>query len=196
MIKIIKSGKKEFYCICDNCGCEFTCELEDLKFKPGLTYSSIRGVACPECGNTCYIDTPKPKPLIPLQIGWPIPGEPIPCGTPQDPGLNQCSNCDWYKKMTQPGFTYIGDVPCTWCNNGPYRVTCNTRTGKAATDTLSEVTCTYTGNIGYYNTDPVMNEYMSSLATDTNEKSKTELSSTCSNVASCFKRAEVFSKQQ
>ena len=51
----------------------------------------------------------------------------------------------------------------------------------------------YTGKIGSYTGDPVMNEYMSSLAASTNEKNKAELSGTCSNVNSCLKRTEVFS---
>ncbi len=128
MIKIVKSGKKEFYCICDNCGCEFTCELEDIKFESGLTDSRIRTVVCPECGSTCYINTPKNTPPTPLQIGWPTPGEPIPWNIPSDTALDPCSTCDWWKKMQQPGFTYVGDTPCTWCSKGPYRVTCGTTT--------------------------------------------------------------------
>ena len=193
MIKIIKSGKKEFYCICDNCGCEFTCELEDIKFESGLTATRIRAVACPECGSTCYINTPKDTPPTPLPIGWPTPGEPIPCNVPSDTGLDPCSNCDWWKKMQQPGFTYVGDTPCTWCSKGPYRVTCDSLSVTGTTDTISGVTCTYTGNIGSYTVDSVMNEYMSSLATPSNETNKAELNCTCNSVNSCLKHTEVFS---
>jgi hypothetical protein len=192
MIKIVKSGKKEFYCICDNCGCEFTCELEDLKFEPGLTNSRIRVAICPECGNTCYINTPKNTPPTPLPIGWPTPGEPIPCSPAETNKIDPCKDCDWLKKLAS-GITYVGDVPCTWCAKGPYRVTCGTLHGNGTTDILSGVTCTYTGKIGSYTVDPVMNEYMSSLATGTNETNKADLSCTCNNINSCLKRTEVFS---
>ena len=45
-IKIIKEGKKEYYMTCFQCGCEFTYELEDIK------YSS--SVECPCCGKSLY----------------------------------------------------------------------------------------------------------------------------------------------
>ena len=122
MIKIIKHGQKEFTHTCSRCGCEFTYEYEDI------TLSSF--VVCPDCGEHCYIGGNKgsqPK------IGWPTPGEPIPCNIPSNAGLDPCSNCDWWKKMQQPGFTYVGDIPCTWCNKGPYKVTCGIDSASVST---------------------------------------------------------------
>lgn len=48
MIKIIKSGKKEFHAICPFCGCEFTYEQEDLN---GTSF-----INCPECNAITAID--------------------------------------------------------------------------------------------------------------------------------------------
>ena len=118
MIKVIKHGQTEFTHTCMRCGCEFTYEFEDIKVDSfSLNSTSAKVVKCPDCGNTCYVNT---------NIGWPWPntGEPIPCNTPSDTALNPCSTCDWWKKMQIPGFTYVGDIPCTWCNKGPYKVTC------------------------------------------------------------------------
>lgn len=120
MIKVIKHGQTEFTHTCSRCGCEFTYEHEDIQSEAvrSLTnYSSTRYVKCPDCGNICYVNTN-------IDWPWPIPGEPIPCTSPSDTSLNPCSTCDWWKKMQQPGFTYVGDTPCTWCNKGPYKVTC------------------------------------------------------------------------
>jgi hypothetical protein len=107
MIKIIKHGQTEFRCTCGRCGCEFTYEHEDI------TLSSF--VICPDCGEHCYIGgnrSSMPK------IGWPMPGEPIPCNT-YDP----CKDCDWYNKMLKGGATYIGDTPCTWCDKNKFHST-------------------------------------------------------------------------
>lgn len=116
MIKVIKPGQKEFTGYCDRCGCEFTYEFEDI---------SVSGtVECPTCGKHYYHPS---KGLTPPDINWPKLGEPIPCNIPSDcTGLNPCANCDWWKKMQQPGFIYVGDSPCTWCNKGPYKIICDT----------------------------------------------------------------------
>lgn len=188
MITVIKHGKKEFKGYCSRCGCEFTYEFEDIQSEAvrGLTnYSSTRYVKCPDCGDYVYIGTTSTPPSQP---GWPIPGEPIPCAPTEANKIDPCKDCDWMKKMLS-GITYVGDVPCTWCNKGPYKVTCDTISGNGTTATLSGLTCTYTGNIGSYTMDPVMNEYMSSLADASNETNKAECN--CSN--SCLKRTEVFS---
>lgn len=126
MIKVIKHGQKEFTHTCSRCGCEFTYEDEDIRAEAtlgaGLRHSSPCYVICPDCGKKCYINDDN--------IGWPWPniGEPIPCNTPSDTvtALHPCSNCNWWKKMKQPGFTYIGDTPCTWCQKSPSKVTCDT----------------------------------------------------------------------
>ena len=120
MIKVIKHGQTKFEHTCSRCGCVFTYEHEDIQSEAirSLTnYSSTRYVICPDCGNKCYINAGN--------IGWPWPNNsPIRCNTPIDTSLNPCITCDWWKKMQTPGFTYVGDIPCTWCNKGPYKVTC------------------------------------------------------------------------
>lgn len=121
MIKVIKHGQTEFTHTCSRCGCEFTYEFEDITTDSfSLTSTSANCVKCPDCGNTCYVNHGS------LKIGWLAPGEPIPCNIPSDTGLNPCSNCDWWKKMQQPGSIYVGDSPCTWCNKGPYKIICDT----------------------------------------------------------------------
>ena len=108
MIKILKPGQKEFHGYCDRCGCEFTYEFEDI---------SISGtVECPTCGKHYY--HPSKGLTNPGTIGWPTPGEAIPCNT-YDP----CKDCDWYNKMLKNGATYIGDTPCTWCDKNKFRST-------------------------------------------------------------------------
>lgn len=129
MIKVIKHGQTEFEHTCGRCGCVFTYEHEDIRAEAtiavGLSYSSPCYVICPDCGKKCYIKGDN--------IGWPLSngGGPIPCTTHLDivtdsTALHPCSNCDWWKKMQTPGFTYVGDTPCTWCNKGPYKVICGT----------------------------------------------------------------------
>lgn len=133
MIKIIKHGQKEFTHTCSRCGCEFTYEYEDI------TLSNF--VICPDCGEHCYIGGTKPSAP---KIGWPTPGEPIPCNIPSDTGLDPCSNCDWWKKMQQPGFTYVGDTPCTWCNKNKFYANTldpNTKTGENFLQWVSTKTC-------------------------------------------------------
>ena len=124
MIKIIKHGQTEFNCTCSRCGCEFTYEHEDI------TLSNF--VICPDCGEHCYIGSGTPNSP---KIGWPTPGEPVPCNTPSAPAnTDPCTDCDWWKKMTQPGGAiYVGDTPCTWCNKGRFNVV----TGKVTANDIS-----------------------------------------------------------
>ena len=101
MIKIIKLGKTEteFRLTCDNCGCIFEYGVEDI-------YDSL--VKCPTCGKTHYgfQDTK----LDDIKLTTPV-------------ADYDCSNCESYKKSSQPGFIYVGDTPCQWCSKSPYRVT-------------------------------------------------------------------------
>jgi hypothetical protein len=133
MIKVIKHGQTEFTHTCSRCGCEFTYEYEDIHTEAfgGLASNSTTScyVVCPDCGNKCYIYSNNSN----ISWPWPTPGEPIPCNIPSDTALSPCSTCDWWKKMQQPGFTYVGDIPCTWCNKGPYKVTCDTSISTNAT---------------------------------------------------------------
>lgn len=118
MIKIIKHGQTEFTHTCSRCGCEFTYEHEDIKINTSnvSAVTAVHYVTCPDCGNTCYIDK---------NIDWSwLNITPIPCSIPSDTSLNPCANCDWWKKMQTPGFTYVGDTPCTWCKNNPFKITC------------------------------------------------------------------------
>lgn len=133
MIKIIKSGQREFHGYCDRCGCEFTYEFEDI---------SISGtVECPTCGKHYY--HPSRGLTNPGIIGWPTPGGAIPCNT-QDP----CLTCDWYNKMLKNGGTYVGDTPCTFCNKNklyantldPNTKACENFLNWATTQTCKEYT--------------------------------------------------------
>lgn len=122
MIKIIKHGRKEFTHICSRCECEFTYEAEDLQsdvIEDSTDCISTKYIICPDCGNKWYINT--------NDIGWPWPNLPYtPCNTPSNDYSNPCADCAWYKKLSQSDGNYVGDTPCTWCNKGPYKVTCNT----------------------------------------------------------------------
>ena len=134
MIKVIKHGQTEFTHTCMRCGCEFTYEFEDIQVDSfSLNSTSAKVVKCPDCGNTCYVNT---------NIGWPWPNStPIPCNEPIS-NINPCKDCDWYKKMTTDGTTwYYGDTPCTWCNKGPYKVTC----GSIGTDSTTPKLQIYNG---------------------------------------------------
>ena len=33
-----------------------------------------------------------------------------------------CFDCDFYKKYLADGQIYIGDSPCQWCENQPYKI--------------------------------------------------------------------------
>ncbi len=129
MIKIIKSGKKEFHTTCPCCGCEFTYEIEDLH--------ETDYVNCPECNadvphlsrdllEMIYKDSDTIKP-------------PTPFIAPQIKATdnNPCANCNYIKKIVADHL-YVGDVPCTWCEYNPFKVTCtNVYT---ATNTNTNVT--------------------------------------------------------
>lgn len=122
MIKVVKHGQKEFNCTCPRCGCEFTYEYEDIHTETikGITYSysSTSYVVCPDCRYHCE---------VPGKTNWPpFINDPIPTDQFNTPsGTSACHECDWWKKITQPGgFTYVGDTPCTWCNKGPYKILC------------------------------------------------------------------------
>ena len=121
MIKVIKHGQTEFTMNCSRCGCEFTYEHEDIQYEAlkGLAnYATSKYVDCPDCHAKCYI----------FNINWePNPNTSTPpFNTPS--GTSACQDCDWWKKITQPGgFTYVGDTPCTWCDKGLYKVINDTK---------------------------------------------------------------------
>ena len=128
MIKIIKSGKKEFHTTCPCCGCEFTYEKEDLSGKDYI--GALDYVKCPECGTPIThltIDTtPTPKSID------------VYCKdivTDNMQSNNPCANCDYIKKL-MTDHLHVGDTPCAWCQHDPFKITCtnvytatNTNTG-------------------------------------------------------------------
>lgn len=127
MIKIIKSGKKEFHATCPNCGCEFTYEMEDLSGKDYI--GAIDYVECPECGRTV------------LHLGINTQIEPIPCTNPITttiPRMRSCEDCDFYKSL-KTGQIYVGDNPCCCCYLNPNKIIC---TNVHATSTNTDVTIT------------------------------------------------------
>lgn len=159
MIKVIKHGQTEFNATCGRCGCEFTYEYEDIQSEAvrSLTnYSSTRYVKCPDCGNLIY---------LPPYSNFPTIGEPIPTVPFNTPlGTKDCQDCDWWKKITQPGgFTYVGDTPCTWCHKNPYTVTC---------DSIS--TSSTSSAILKGSTQGILNDYVK-IKCDTNNNNNKEL---------------------
>lgn len=117
MIKIIKSGKKEFHTTCPCCGCEFTYEIEDLN---GTDY-----VNCPECNA-----------LVSHLMREPNPIEIFYKDNVKDNmrSNNPCANCDYTKKLAT-GQIYVGDSPCTWCQYNPFRITCTSVNTATSTNT-------------------------------------------------------------
>lgn len=119
MIKIIKSGKKEFHTTCPCCGCEFTYEIEDLH--------ETDYVNCPECNadiphlsrdllEMIYKDNGTIKPSTPFiapQIKV----------TDNFQSNNPCRTCSYYQRL-KAGEIYVGDTPCTWCQHNPFKITC------------------------------------------------------------------------
>ena len=81
-----------------------------------------------------YITTPHTILEGNRDIGF---GDPIPTAT--DP----CEGCET-KKMLSERLTYVGDLPCQWCNKNPYKFSCGNSTtvttsgdGTYTTHTLS-----------------------------------------------------------
>lgn len=129
MIKVIKHGQTQFKMICPHCGCEFTYEKEDIKYKTGLfmvhtdTYSEMNFVECPDCGYECYIS------------GTPV--NPI-SNTPWLPNWNlnfnslDCDKCPYSSK--RGGTPIVGDTPCTWCPKNQF--TCNSTNMETKIETI------------------------------------------------------------
>jgi hypothetical protein len=109
MIKIIKQGKVDFRKTCDKCGCIFEYNLEDIDDSY---------IKCP----TCY------KKHYGFDDDYNINSEPN--LVPNLPKLNgsfqtnPCEGCPTYKLICSPG-GYVGDLPCQWCKNNPYKFTCS-----------------------------------------------------------------------
>ena len=104
-IEIIKQGQTKFTAHCYKCGCEFTYEMEDVIDNSVICpccKSYIRHKLNPDYIRPSYQDNNEIQNIIP----------------------KSCSDCDFYKKYIASGKTYIGDSPCQWCLNSPYRITC------------------------------------------------------------------------
>lgn len=136
MKEIIYKYERKVIAVCPKCGTVFSYTGEDTKEVPCLNqlHSKVFVVTCPNCEHELYVGnadnqmqyiyppdfgTYPPKQLDPNsgKIWWNRPIEQIPCSN------NPCNDCDFYKRvLTQEG-TYVGDVPCNWCANSPYKVT-------------------------------------------------------------------------
>jgi hypothetical protein len=112
MIKITKQGQKEFHGFCRWCGCEFTYEISDLK----LSASSDK-VSCPTCGKDYHHPSMVQDPTIPGGIGYQWPSD----------SADPCAGCAWRENLLRDGL-YIGDTPCTWCNNNRFSNSITTNT--------------------------------------------------------------------
>ena len=67
-------------------------------------------------------------------------GDPIPT---KNESVDPCKGCET-KRMLSQGLTYVGDLPCQWCNKNPYKLSCGTTT-------------TITSNDGTYSTHTLSN---------------------------------------
>lgn len=134
-IKIIKQGVKEFHITCPFCGCEFTYENEDV--HEGI-------VSCPCCGaildakqlsvkvdesplptNGGYGTTINPNGTYQMPV-WYNP-QFVPDGYRIRDGLNKpadnsCKDCPNNPKYLKT--PYVGDYPCQWCPENPWKITC------------------------------------------------------------------------
>ena len=141
MIKIIKSGKKEFHATCPFCGCEFTYEVEDLN---GTDYDGHGYVNCPECNALILHVMRDIKPFEPIYTDGGTIKPSTPFIAPQIKATdniqsnNPCSNCSYTKKLAT-GQVYVGDPPCTWCEHNPFRVTCTSVYTTTSTNTNTDV---------------------------------------------------------
>lgn len=130
-IKIIKQGVKEFHITCPYCSCEFTYENEDV-------YNSE--VICPCCSKGLphkgMLGTVGTNPsAVPIWYNQQI----APDGYKIRDGLNKrprtlpdlatlidnesgCEGCPNNPKYLKT--PYIGDTPCQWCWENPWKVTC------------------------------------------------------------------------
>ena len=131
-IKIIKQGVKEFHITCPYCGCEFTCENEDV--HEGI-------VSCPCCGaildakqcmsgkvdeaplptNGEYGTITNPHGTYPYNdlVYRPFT---LPDWATKSDNLSGCEGCPNNPKYLKT--PYIGDSPCQWCQKNPWKVTC------------------------------------------------------------------------
>ena len=120
-IKILKHGKKPFprNCTCNECQCEFTYELEDLKTENDICLTSYpaqyrRYVVCPECGKRIYVDT--------VRDSVSFPSITLTGADPLNKTLNKtkrdCETCP-YKNgpVDMYGNPVAGDSMCAWCPN-------------------------------------------------------------------------------
>lgn len=60
MVEIIKRGTKTKH-TCNECGCIFTYEIEDVKFEESAFHSGVdcKYIDCPQCSNRIYLEMPR-----------------------------------------------------------------------------------------------------------------------------------------
>lgn len=76
--------------------------------------------------------------------------QPVPYNPPYNPlqpyvtwdSTGNCKDC-WFTKRLTTGEPYVGDSPCQWCSNSPYKVTC-TSSNNITTDKSDNSTSTTT----------------------------------------------------
>lgn len=122
-IKIIKEGKKKekeiFKKTCEECGCVFEFEEEDLTTDYNFCLTSYppqyhRYIICPCCGNRIYHDNvieggmnDYPKVYYTIDT------------------LTSCEDCLYYQQMKDNPRLTVGDTPCTWCKKRQVYCTTN-----------------------------------------------------------------------
>ena len=104
MIKVIKDGQNKFKQTCSVCGCEISFEIEDLN----------QVIYCPTCGRILYDPnslSSNPNSIKQLYVS-------------EKDIDNPCKNCSYFYEKLNDRNNYVGDTPCTFCPNSPFRVTC------------------------------------------------------------------------
>ena len=92
------------------------CEVYKLHRQP--TNCSFTAADCYGCKHT---SCPYNRPSYINLCGA---GEPIKTAYGS---TDPCEGCET-KKLLQTGGTYVGDLPCQWCNKNPYKLSCGTTT--------------------------------------------------------------------
>ena len=114
-IKIIKEGKKQkFTKTCEDCGCEFEYELEDLHTDYSLCLTTYpckfsQYVVCPCCGKHLFHGYTTEGTIKYPNIVY---------TTTSSYDMPDCDKCI---NKPDPAHPVVGDSPCTWCKkNQPY----------------------------------------------------------------------------
>ena len=130
MIKIIKDGKpQKFTTKCQDCGCEFEYELEDIKTDFGICLTTYpcqynTYVICPCCGNYIHHGTVPEKAVL-VGIDRTENKTEIE-DKPSKTESNPCEAChNRFDQVDGLGNPIVGDSPCQWCSHYKYKITCS-----------------------------------------------------------------------